>query len=439
MARLNPARLIPALALAALLVPAGCMKLGEDKKKDEDAQTKEVPLVRVAALKRITLDRNLEITGAVEAMTYVTVNPRLEDAEILELKADVGDRVAAGDVLAVFDPTDARIVLDDAKIAQAEAVVQLKDAEVSLRELEAQARMQKQTLDQAQKTLDRAKAQAEKGAIATETLETFEYKRDQEVAQRERLGIQIEKAQVTVELARKSQDKAALAVVRAERKVAWATLRAPIGGIVAKRQATIGQQTLFTSLARGALFEIFDPGSLVVNAQVTQRDLPFVKVGLPVEIRSDACPGAVFAGSVTVVSPVIDSATGTVPIRIGIKDHERLKPGFFVSGRIVLEAKPETLVVPKKAVLYERERPYVMKVVAGADKTSVSRVFFREGLSGKEEVEAIAEGGALTASDQIVLVGHDRLRDGDQVNVEKAADAGASGAETKAAVPANGG
>ena len=56
-------------------------------------------------------------------------------------------------------------------------------------------------------------------------------------------------------------------------------LRAPISGIVAKRQATKGQQTLFTSLARGALFEIFDPASLVVNAQITQRDLPFVRVG----------------------------------------------------------------------------------------------------------------------------------------------------------------
>ena len=54
-------------------------------------------------------------------MTYVAVNPRIEDAEILELKADVGDRVAAGDVLAVFDPTDAQLVLDDMRVMQAEA------------------------------------------------------------------------------------------------------------------------------------------------------------------------------------------------------------------------------------------------------------------------------------------------------------------------------
>jgi HlyD family secretion protein len=440
--RLNPPRLprslVAVFALALALSLAGCSKLGRDEKKEEE-QAKEVPLVRVASLKRLTLDRNLEITGAVEAMTYVTVNPRLEDAEILELKADVGDRVDAGAVLAVFDATDAKLFQDDAKVAQAEAAVQLKDAEVALRELQSQVRGQKLSLDQAQKTLDRGKAQAEKGAIAKELLETLEYKRDQETAMAERLALQVEKAAVAVELAKTSREKADLMLVRADRKVAWATLRAPIAGIVAKRQATVGQQTLFTSLARGALFEIFDPGSLVVNAQVTQRDLPYVRIGLPVEIRSDACPGTTFAGSVSIVSPVIDATTGTVPIRIAIKDHERLKPGFFVSGRIVLEARPNTLVVPKKAVLYERERPYVMKLVAAGDQSKVSRVFFREGLSGKEEVEVVTEDGAIGETDQIVLVGHDRLRDGDPVKVEKPAEGTAEGATSRAAGPANGG
>jgi HlyD family secretion protein len=419
-------------------VLAGCWDAGGDKDKEDD-QKKEVPIIRVAALKRLTLDRNLEITGAVEAMTYVTVNPRIEDAEILELKADVGDRVQQGDVLARFDPTDARMVVDDAKVAQAESVVQVKDAEIAHKELESQARAQKQTLEQAQRSLDRAKAQAAKGAISQEALDVFQYKLDQEVAMEERLRIQIEKAQVSIELAKNGREKAGLMLARAERKLAWATLRAPISGVVAKRQATVGQQTLFTSLARGALFELFDPASLVVNAQVTQRDLPFVKVGLPVEIRSDACPGTTFAGAVTVVSPIIDATTGTIPIRIGIKDHDRLKPGLFISGRVVLEARPNTLVVPKKAVLYERERPYVMKLVPNGDKTKVSRVFFKEGLSGKEEVEIVTESGVIADTDQIVLVGHDRLRDGDDVRIEKAGDGAAQHAESRSAASANGG
>jgi HlyD family secretion protein len=436
MRRLPARPLIFALLASLLLAIPACSKPG-DGKKDED-QAKEVPIVRVAALRRLTLDRNLEITGAVEAMTYVTVNPRIEAAEILELKADVGDRVAAGDVLATFDPTDAKLILDDAKVNEAEAVVQTLDAEVALKELQAQLKVQNLMLEQAQKSFNRAKAQAEKGAISEESLDATQYKRDQEQATVERVEVQIEKARVTVERGKKAQEKAALSVTRADRNLSWAVLRAPIGGIVAKRQAAKGQQTLFTSLARGALFELFDPASLVVNTQITQRDLPFVRVGLPVEIRSDACPGAVFDGAVAVVSPVIDSTSGTVPIRISIKDHERLKPGLFVAGRIVLEAKPNTLVVPRKAVLYERERPYVMKLVGEGAESRAARVFFREGLSGKDDVEVVTDGGTIADTDRIVLVGHDRLRDGDQVKIEKQGETPSTGAESRAA-PANGG
>jgi HlyD family secretion protein len=398
------------------------MKFGEDKKKEKESETKEIPLVRIASLKRRTLDRTLEITGAVEAMRYVMVIPKLEDTEVVELGADVGDRVEAGAILARLDATDARMIEDDMKVAQAEATVELKDAQIAAKELAAQERAQKLSLEQSQKSLDRGKAQAGKGAISQEALDALQYKRDQEASMAERLVIQIEKAEIMVELARKSQEKAALSLAKAQRRVGYAVLKAPIAGIVAKRSATIGQQTFVTSLTKGALFEIFDPASLAINAQITQRDLPYVKIGLPVEIRSDACPGMTFAGSISVVSPVIDSVTGTVPIRIEIKESEGLKPGLFVSGRVVLEAKPNTLVVPKKAVLYERERPYVMKVVPDATQTHVARVFFREGLSGKEEVEAITEPGAIAEADQIVLVGHDRLRDGDPVKIETVPD-----------------
>ena len=65
-----------------------------------------------------------------------------------------------------------------------------------------------------------------------------------------------------------------------------------------------------------------------------------------------------------------------------------------------------------------------------------ARVFFREGLSGKEEVEALTEAGAIGDADQIVLVGHDRLRDGDAVRIEKPQEPAA--AESRAA-PEHGG
>ena len=50
----------------------------------------------------------------------------------------------------------------------------------------------------------------------------------------------------------------------------------------------------------------------------------------------------------------------------------------------------------------------------------MKRVFFREGLSDRDEVEALFDAGqeALQPADRIVLVGQDRLRDGDAVALE---------------------
>ena len=100
----------------------------------------------------------------------------------------------------------------------------------------------------------------------------------------------------------------------------------------------------------------------------------------------------------SVVSPVIDTTSGTVPIRIGIKDHEKLKPGLFVSGRIVLEARAEHARRSAQGGALRARAPYVMKLVTDGDQTASSRVFFREGLSGKDDVEVARRRAARSAT-----------------------------------------
>ncbi len=404
--------------LVGLLACGGCLDFG--KKKEEKKETApEVPLIRPAPLARRTLNRTIEITGEVEALSRVEVTPRLGGVQVLALKADLGDTVKIGDELALLDGIDMQIERDDARVVAAECQVRTSDAALAVKELEAQLRGQRLSTEQARKAVDRAKAQAEKGAIAQEQLDSAQSKYDTEKAGEERLAVQIEKSRVAEELARKAAEKAALSLSKAERNVQWASVKAPISGIISKRPGKLGQQTV----AGQPLFEIFDPTTTSVTAQITQRDLPHVRAGMRVELRTDALPNEVFDSEVTIVSPVIDPQAGTVPIRISVKDPAKLKPGLFVSGRIVVEAKPNVLVAPKKAVLYERERPYVFKLESAPGGTlRVNRVFFREGLSGRDEVEMIfgdeSDGRTIVDTDRIVLVGQDRLRDGDVVQLE---------------------
>lgn len=411
------------LAFVVALSTTSCFEFGKKPEEAEKNAAAEAVLVRPSSPRRRALDRTLEISGEVVALTRTEIAAKVSGLPVVALAVDLGATVKAGDLLCKLDDVDAKRDLEEAGLAEREAEVRVREAGVGLKELEAQFRGQESVVSQAQKAYDRAKAQAEKGALAAETLENASYKLESERSMKERLGFQIEKAKVNQDLLARASDKTKLLRQKAEQTLAWTEVRAPFGGIVAARTARLGAIVQ----SSGPLFEIFDPESLAATSQITQRDLPFVQQGQTVEIRSDAYPKETFQGEIQTVSPVVDQAAGTIPIRIRVKDRERLKPGLFISGRIVLERRENVLVLPKKAVLYERERPLVFKILPGAaaGTLSVKRVFFREGLSDRDEVEAVFDAGqeTLEASDRLVLVGQDRLRDGDAVALEPATGA----------------
>jgi HlyD family secretion protein len=405
------------LLLAVLAATAACFEFGEKKEPEKKAAAAEPALVRPATLRRRDLDRTLEISGEVEALVRTEVAAKIGGLPIVALAADLGSVVAEGDVLAKLDDVDARRETEEAVLAEREAAARVREAKVGLDELEAQLRGQEAAIAQAAKAFERAKAQAEKGALAAETLDNAQYKLEQERSIKERNLFQRDKAKVSLELLERAAEKAALQRKKAEENLGRTIVRAPFAGVVSERTARLG------ALAQtgASLFQLFDPRSLAATAQVTQRDLPFVRPGQAVDIRSDAYPSERFAGSVATVAPTVDRAAGTVPLIIALADASKLKPGLFVAGRILLERRPDVLVVPKKAILYERERPLVFKIVPGAEGgVTVRRVFFREGLTDREDVEALFDAGAesLAPGDRIVLVGQDRLRDGDPVALE---------------------
>jgi len=91
-----------------------------------------------------------------------------------------------------------------------------------------------------------------------------------------------------------------------------------------------------------------EPGEAWFN--LPQDKQPNVKPGVPVEIRSDALPGAVISGKVISVSPAADPQTRQFPVRVKVTDR-RLKPGMEVTGRILEAAPKPTLMLSTDAPL----------------------------------------------------------------------------------------
>jgi len=138
-------------------------------------------------------------------------------------------------------------------------------------------------------------------------------------------------------------------------------------------------------------------------------------------------PNQFLPGQVSSISPVVEKDTGTILVRVRPDRPQQLKPGLFVAGKIVVATHKQALTVSRKAVAYERQRPYlylVRRVKNGRERISyrARRFYFREGLTTGNLVEvlprAAGESEHLRPQDWVVTVGLDRLRGGDPVRLD---------------------
>ncbi|MGD2114287.1 MAG: efflux RND transporter periplasmic adaptor subunit [Acidobacteriota bacterium] len=141
-------------------------------------------------------------------------------------------------------------------------------------------------------------------------------------------------------------------------------VRAPIGGRVVQKHATLGE------LARPSesLFTIADLGRVWIWIDVFERDLAAVHRGDEVEVRVESFPERTFEGEVTYLSPEVDPETRTVRARIDVPNPDGLlRPGMFADVRLTDPhvAGVETLVVPQAALVRRGEERLVFEPLDG--------------------------------------------------------------------------
>ena len=112
-------------------------------------------------------------------------------------------------------------------------------------------------------------------------------------------------------------------------------IRSPLKGVVAKRHVRGGE----TISAATELFDVLDRTNLISYLKRPQSELPLVRNAKTVLFTTDAWPDREFTANIDLISPVIDSATGSFEIRMRIKkkDAKDLLPGMFIRARILTE------------------------------------------------------------------------------------------------------
>ena len=190
-------------------------------------------------------------------------------------------------------------------------------------------------------------------------------------------------------------------------------LLAPISGTVVERKVYEGQYVKEGDV----LFEIGDFSRMWFVADVYERDLAWIKIGQEVEITTPTVPGKVYRAPITFIDPNVMENTRTARIRVVLENplvgdegkHRReLLHRIFASGVVRIEI-PETLTVPRSAVLATGVRPlvYVVKSAGVFEPRQVQlgRVGddFYEVLGGLAENERVVTQGNLLIDAQAQL------------------------------------
>ena len=135
------------------------------------------------------------------------------------------------------------------------------------------------------------------------------------------------------------------------------TLYAPASGVVTEKTVLAGQK-----ISPGeSLMVVTDLSRIWAEADLAESDLPFVRIGMPIELTLPYWPGKSVKGVVSFVSPALDPATHTVKVRMDVANVDLvLKLEMYADASLAFPMGNQ-IVVPETAVMRTGERSYVFR------------------------------------------------------------------------------
>src|SRR6266849_440287 len=148
------------------------------------------------------------------------------------------------------------------------------------------------------------------------------------------------------------------------------TVTSPLAGTITARKVGPGQ--FIRQDNTDPLFVIADLSQMWMLANVYESDVPWIKVGQPLEVRVMAYPEEVFKATITYIGAAVDPTTHRVEVRAVVDNHaQKLKPEMFATFRIQTETDVSAPAVPVRALV--QDGPTKSLWVAQQDQQVVRR------------------------------------------------------------------
>ena len=372
-------RLVPYLFVALLLAGLAVLPACSGKREGAVEHQVEAVPVTVAKVVQKTVPVQIRAIGRVEAYSTVAVKSQV-DGQIARAYFTEGQFVKQGDPLFLIDPRSYEAKVKEAEAALAKDIAQARNADLQAHRSEVLVKARVVS----QQEYDDARTRAQAAAEAVR------------------------------------QDRATLE--NAEVELSYCHINSPINGRTGSLQIHAGN--LVKANGDNPIVTINQLVPIYVTFSVPERHLPDIKKymairQLNVEAIIPADSKDPEPGALSFLDNTVDVSTGTVKLKGNFPNPEkRLWPGQFVNVILSLTERPNSIVVPSRAVQTGQSGEYVF--VVKPDLTVESRpVIVGDVLDDSTVIES-----GLKAGETVVTDGQLRLVPGAPVEIKNAQEAG---------------
>ena len=238
-------------------------------------------------------------------------------------------------------------------------------------------------------------------AISDSNLADINFKRD------EKLAVQNLISNAQLDQTRTRAESALLNKELAEISLNKSLISSPLKGTIKTRHIKVGE-----FVRKGdKLVEILDIDKIIVKVNIPEQEILSIQVGQNVEVALYIMEKETFLGRVKNIGLEADSSNRTFPVEILVDNKERqLRAGMLARATFTKNVDQDQIVIPRHTVL-ERDQGRVVYVFEDG------KAFRRDITIGLSQLDQVQVVQGLNKGELIVVEGHTKLTDGEEVNV----------------------
>jgi RND family efflux transporter MFP subunit len=388
-----------AIGVVMALVPLAAGGAACSRTRAAAETTTERPTVSVVKIARGDISQTLTLAAEFRPFQEVEVHAKVA-GYVKAIHVDVGDRVSAGQLLAVLE------------------VPELQDDMVTA---EAGIKHSQQEVNRAQADLARTESAHEVAHLGSTRLAAVMQQRPNLVAQQDIDEAQgrdrVAEAQVATAKAAVAAAEEQLAVARAtENKTrtlfAYARITAPFAGVITHRYADTGSMIQAGTSSQSQAMPVVrlsQNNLLRLTIQVPESVVSLIHLGAAVDVKVQAL-NRNFQGKVARFSDKLNLDTRTMETEVDVPNPKlELVPGMYAYASITTDAAQGVVVAPVQAIDRKDDKTTVMVVAADG------RLELRPVTIGLESPERVEVRSGLRPGDEAVIGSRAKLRAGTAV------------------------